>query len=82
MVYAALAGRLDSVRTETDAVFGLAVPTAVPDVPSEVLRPRDTWPDRNAYDGQAKKLAEMFRKNFEKFGGLVSDAVKAAGPRG
>jgi phosphoenolpyruvate carboxykinase (ATP) len=82
MVHAALGGRLDSAKTEDDPVFGLAVPIEVPDVPSEILRPRDTWPDPNAYDAQAKKLAEMFEKNFEKFGGLVSDAVKAAGPRG
>jgi phosphoenolpyruvate carboxykinase (ATP) len=82
MVRAALEGKLDGVKTETDAVFGLAVPTEIPDVPGDVLRPRDTWPDPQAYDGQAARLAEMFRKNFEKFGALVSDAVKAAGPRG
>jgi phosphoenolpyruvate carboxykinase (ATP) len=82
MVHAALGGRLDSTQTTTDPIFGLTVPTSVPDVPSEVFRPRDTWPDPKAYDAQARKLAEMFRKNFEKFGGLVSDAVKAAGPRG
>jgi phosphoenolpyruvate carboxykinase (ATP) len=81
MVHAALNGKLDSAKTDPDPHFGLAVPTLVPDVPSEVLRPRDTWPDATAYDTQAKKLAEMFRKNFEKFGALVSDAVKAAGPR-
>jgi phosphoenolpyruvate carboxykinase (ATP) len=80
MVRAALGGQLDSVETETDRVFGLTVPTAVPDVPSEVLRPRDTWSDPSAYDAQAAKLAEMFRKNFEQFGALVSEAVKAAGP--
>jgi phosphoenolpyruvate carboxykinase (ATP) len=82
MVHAALGGRLDSIKTETDPIFGLAVPTEVSDVPKEVLRPRDTWPDPAAYDVQAKKLADMFRKNFEKFGGLVSEAVKNAGPRG
>jgi phosphoenolpyruvate carboxykinase (ATP) len=81
MVHAALGGKLDDVKTETDPVFGLAIPTAIPDVPTEVLRPRGTWKDGSAYDAQAKKLAEMFRRNFEKFGGLVSDAVKAAGPR-
>ena len=82
MVHAALGGTLDSVKTETDPVFGLTVPRSIPDVPPDVLRPRDTWPDPKAYDAQGKKLAEMFRKNFEKFGALVSDAVKAAGPRG
>jgi phosphoenolpyruvate carboxykinase (ATP) len=82
MVHAALEGKLDSVKTEADPVFGLMVPTRIPDVPEEILRPRDTWPDSTAYDAQAKRLAEMFRKNFEKFGALVSDAVKAAGPRG
>jgi phosphoenolpyruvate carboxykinase (ATP) len=82
MVHAALGGKLDSVKTETDPIFGLTVPAEIPDVPKEVLRPRDTWPDPKAYDTQAMKLAEMFRKNFEKFGALVSDAVKAAGPRG
>ena len=80
MVRGALGGRLDSVGTETDPLFGLHVPTSVPDVPPEVLRPRDTWPDPEAYGAQARKLAEMFRKNFEKFGALVSDAVKSAGP--
>jgi phosphoenolpyruvate carboxykinase (ATP) len=73
---------LDAVPTETDPVFGLAVPTAIPDVPADVLRPRETWSDRTAYDAQARKLSEMFRKNFERFGSLASDAVKKAGPRG
>jgi phosphoenolpyruvate carboxykinase (ATP) len=82
MVHAALGGTLDAVKTETDSIFGLTVPTEIPNVPTEVLRPRDTWPDPTAYDAQARKLAEMFRKNFEKFGGLVSEAVKKAGPRG
>src|SRR5688500_14619832 len=48
MVRAALSGRLDGVDTETDPVFGLAVPTAVPDGPSEVLRPRHKWAARDA----------------------------------
>ena len=42
-----------------------------PGVPAEVMRPRDTWSDTAAYDAQAKKLAEMFRKNFEKFGSNI-----------
>ena len=82
MVRAAFSGRLDDVATEADPVFGLAVPTSVPDVPPEILRARETWPDAAAYDEQARKLADMFRQNFEKFAGKVSDDLRAAGPRG
>ncbi|HEU4630840.1 MAG TPA: phosphoenolpyruvate carboxykinase (ATP) [Gemmatimonadaceae bacterium] len=81
MVRALLAGHLDDAPTETDPVFGLAVPTAVPGVPGEVLRARDTWSDPAAYDAQARKLAGMFRQNFEKFTAGVSDAIREAGPR-
>jgi len=81
MVHAALAGKLDGAEFRTDPVFGLSVPTAVPDVPAEVLIPRDTWSDGAAYDAQAKKLAGMFRENFDKFSG-ASEAIRNAGPRG
>ena len=81
MVRAALAGQLDQVPTGTDERFGLAVPSQVPGVPTEVMRPRDTWSDGAAYDAQAKKLAEMFRKNFEKFGSNISPAIAEAGPK-
>ena len=81
MVNAALAGGLDSVEFAADPVFGMDVPTTVPGVPSEVLRPRDAWEDGAAYDEAAAKLADMFRTNFEKFASEVSDAVKEAGPR-
>ena len=54
------------VATREDPVFGLAVPTAVRNVPAEVLDPRGTWPDAAAYDAQAQKLASMFRANFER----------------
>jgi phosphoenolpyruvate carboxykinase (ATP) len=81
MIHAILRGDLDKAPSETDPVFGLHIPREVSNVPRQVLRPRETWPDKNAYDTQAKKLAEMFKDNIEKFGGAVSDAVKAAGPR-
>ncbi len=78
---AALAGELDNVKTETDPVFGLAVPTEIKGVPNKVLNPRATWPDPAAYDAQARKLAAMFRENFETFGSAES-AIKNAGPKG
>ncbi|HYD54820.1 MAG TPA: phosphoenolpyruvate carboxykinase (ATP) [Gemmatimonadaceae bacterium] len=82
MVRAALAGGLDGAEYYTDAVFGLHVPTAVPDVPPEVMRPRETWQDVQGYDLQAAKLASMFRENFKKYESYVGDAVKGAGPMG
>jgi phosphoenolpyruvate carboxykinase (ATP) len=81
IVHAALAGDLDKVKTQTDPVFGLAVPTAIKGVPAKVLNPRETWPDPAAYDAQAKKLAGMFRKNFDSFGNVDAD-TKNAGPKG
>ncbi len=81
MVHAALSGRLDGVPSSEDPIFGLHVPTGIPGVPSDLLTPRKTWADPAAYDAQAKKLAEMFRKNFEKFGS-VDAAIAGAGPTG
>ena len=80
MIHAALSGQLAPVPAEPDPIFGLAVPVACPDVPSELLIPRHTWRDREAYDRTAKKLAGMFRQNFEKFAGEVAEEVRAAGP--
>ena len=82
MVRAALAGELDNGRYTTDPIFGLALPSTAPNVPATVMDPRLTWANGNAYDAQAKKLAEMFRKNFEKFGSNVPDAIRKAGPKG
>ena len=82
MVRAALAGQLDDVATTTDPTFGLKVPQAVPGVPTKIMNARSTWPDGAAYDAQARKLADMFRKNFERFGDAVSGRVRAAGPKG
>jgi phosphoenolpyruvate carboxykinase (ATP) len=80
MVHATLEGKLAGAKFEADDVFGLAVPVAVPGVPSKVLRPRDTWADGAAYDAAAAKLARMFRENFAKFADEVSAEVRGAGP--
>jgi phosphoenolpyruvate carboxykinase (ATP) len=81
IVTAALSGQLDHVHYVTDPVFGLEVPSKVPGVPSDLLAPRTTWADPVAYDAQAAKLAEMFRKNFAAFAAEVPPEVIAAGPR-
>ena len=80
MVNAALRGDLDGATFVPHPIFGIGMPTAVPGVPSEVLSPRDTWADPDAYDAAAGKLADMFVENFAQFADHVSDEVKAAGP--
>jgi phosphoenolpyruvate carboxykinase (ATP) len=80
MVRAALAGQLDDVEYRIDPVFGFRVPVAVPDIPATVLQPRATWPDPAAYDAQAKKLATMFRENFERYRAGVDEGIVKAGP--
>lgn len=82
MLNAALEGRLDDVAYRVDPVFGVEVPVAVPGVPSELLDPRRTWDDTEAFDVQAKRLAAMFRENFERFADTFGDDVVAAGPIG
>jgi phosphoenolpyruvate carboxykinase (ATP) len=80
MVRGALNGTLKDVPTHTDPNFGLEVPERCPDVPAEVLWPRDTWADKDAYDTQARKLADMFVENFKAYEDRVSPAVRDAGP--
>ncbi len=82
MINAALSGELDNVNTMEDPIFGLNIPQSVPNVPAEVLNPRDTWTDKAAYDAQAKMLALKFKENFKKYADGTADAIKNAGPKG
>jgi phosphoenolpyruvate carboxykinase (ATP) len=74
-------GALAKTQRETDPVFGFEVVTEVPGVPSDILRPRDSWTDKAAYEATAKKLAGLFVKNFETYLDGVSTEVKAAAPK-
>jgi phosphoenolpyruvate carboxykinase (ATP) len=81
MITAALTGALDTVAFERDPVFNLDVPASCPGVPADVLKPRNTWADKAAYDAQAAKLARMFGDNFKTFEATAAADVKAAGPQ-
>ncbi|MDQ2681580.1 MAG: phosphoenolpyruvate carboxykinase (ATP), partial [Candidatus Eremiobacteraeota bacterium] len=78
MVNAALDGRLNAVELEQEPFFGLMIPRSVPEVPTEVLQPRNAWSDQNAYDTQAKRLAGLFADNFKQFEAQASPGVRAA----
>ncbi len=80
MITAILSGALADVPTEHDPVFRLHVPVACQGVPPEVLQPRDTWADKDAYDAKARELAQAFQKNFKQFAAAVDPKVAAAGP--
>ncbi len=73
-------GLLADVPTQADPIFGLQIPTQCPGVPAELLVPRNTWADPEAYDRQAQKLAALFSKNFEKYEAGCSREVVEAGP--
>ncbi len=66
LVNAALNGELENVEYKEDKLFHLNIPLSCPGVPSEILDPRNTWKDKEAYDKRAKKLAEDFSKHFDK----------------
>jgi len=59
----------------------MRIPTSCPDVPSEILNPRNTWKDAAAYDAKAAHLADLFVKNFGQFADGVTDDIKAAAPK-
>lgn len=80
MVTAALNGELEKVRFKHDDIFNLDIPTSCPGVPSGILDPRNTWSDKNKYDLSANRLAELFVKNFQKFG-VISNEIRNAGPK-
>ena len=73
-------GSLADAATETEPVFGLAVPTHCPGVPSDILMPERSWEDPAAYRATAADLAQRFRDNFQQYADYASKAVQAAGP--
>ncbi len=81
MITAALEGKLDHVSYEAHEVFGMMMPTTCPDVPADILNPRNTWADKNAYDNKAVELAKQFVKNFEKYAAGVNEETINAAPK-
>ena len=75
-------GDLDDVACQEDETFGFQVPAECPGVPAELLVPKNTWEDKEAYDAGAAKLSELFRENFKTYADGATDEILAAGPRG
>lgn len=79
IVTAATAGELETMPMVHDDIFNVEVPTRCPGVPPEVMMPRNTWSNKDAYDKTAKKLAAAFVENFKKYTNM-DEAVIKAGP--
>ena len=82
IVHAALSGQLDEVEYDEDPLFHVMVPQSCPDVHCEILNPRNTWADKEAFDRRASKLAQEFRAHFDKaYGGKgIDPAVEGQCP--
>ncbi len=80
MIDAALDGKLQDVAYAKHPLFGLEMPTECENVPSEVLNPRQTWKDKDAYDAKALHLAKTFNENFKKFAESANEEILNGGP--
>ena len=80
MVSSVLNGNLDNTEMRQDKYFCFDVPLAVPGVPPEILDPRSTWADMEAYDKKVRELTSSFHENFSQFAGHVPSEIAFAGP--
>lgn len=81
MITAALNNELENVDYTEHEVFGLAMPNSCPNVPDEILHPKNTWDNKQDYDKTAAELSKKFNKNFEKFSSYANDDIMAGAPK-
>ena len=81
MVEAAISGALNGVEYERDPFFGVDVPKTCPNVPDEILNPKNLWKDKDAYERSARLLAREFVENMEEKEPDLPEEIKAAGPQ-
>ncbi len=80
MISAVLENKMEHMHYHQHDVFKVHVPTECPGVPSELLDPRNTWENKEAYDVQANRLAKQFVENFKKYESGVDTAILQAAP--
>ena len=79
MITSILDGSIEHSEFDIDPVFGLSIPLTLNGVETKVLNPREAWEDKNLYDENAIKLAELFIDNFKIYGADVR-YLENAGP--
>jgi phosphoenolpyruvate carboxykinase (ATP) len=80
MITAALNGELQDMPFHKHPVFGIEMPDSCPNVPSEILNPRNTWSNKDAYDHKANELAVAFIRNFSKYSDYANQEILAGAP--
>jgi phosphoenolpyruvate carboxykinase (ATP) len=80
LITAALAGELDNVEYGVTPYFKLNFPKSCPNVPAEILEPKNTWKDKDLFNQTAQNLAASFIKNFEQYASAANDEILAAAP--
>jgi len=80
MITAALTGELENVAYINHNIFGIAIPQTCPNVPTEILNPRNTWTDKDLYDKKAVELGQKFKENFAKFEEFANAEIMAGAP--
>ena len=81
LITAALTGQLDKVEYGTTPYFKLNFPKTCPNVPSEILEPKNAWKDKDAFNQTAQQLAASFVKNFDQYAGAANAEILAAAPK-
>ena len=81
MISAILNKKLNHVSYSTHKIFGLHMPDSCPNIPSEILNPKNTWMDKKKYDNKANELANAFNVNFNKFSDYANKEILDAAPK-
>ena len=77
-----LDGSIEKAETKIIPIFNLEVPTALEDVDSAILDPRDTYSYVSEWDEKAKDLAQLFINNFTQYtDNDEGKALVSAGPQ-
>jgi len=80
MITAALNGELDNIQYREHPIFNLQIPLNCPNVPDNLLDPKNTWAGPCEYDEKAHYLATAFARNFDRYADLSTPEVINAGP--
>ena len=71
MISSILNGDIEDSEYMVDSIFGLNIPKSIRNIPTDILDPRMSWSDKNAYDQEAIKLSNLFKENFKQYGDSI-----------